>query len=338
MVDLEEFGIVNTFITAVIVVSIGGAVLGAGVFDTTAAPTNTDLALTDGDGDLKSGWLDADVLNITSVESTLGDQAALTGASNSYIETTESIELASEWSVCTYATADPTVVSNNETRTVVAVDYTTLAYNGSQDVWKLWHYQESSRESSSVTIAAPDPENATLVCGYGNATHIGLSRNTTDAAPVAIQGTAPAINGSNWHGAVEETRTYAYWLSDAQQQAYVDNPIISIPGEPAQTRLMYDVRDRSTSSIPVYFGGMSATLSNADLVDGFNGPELSEGTDWKRSGSKIVALDGGVLDGDGDVVFITWIPEAFPLASTLIELGFALFFLSLFVPRLMSLT
>lgn len=342
MTDRGESDILKTMMASLIIGVIGISLLGSPILSGVAdEATHTDLELVDGRGDLNPGVLNQ-VENVTSVKSTLGDQAALTGANDSHITLDESIDVGPNWSACTYGSAAQSAVDGNETRELLAVDYLTLRYNGSDDVWRAWYFDQGDRQWYSADVAASAPADNTLVCGAVNATHLTISRNTTVGAAVALSGGGagdpPAA--ANWNGTVEETRVLNVTINGTQRQAYVDQPVISVPGEPAAARIMYDVRDgnRGAGSVPAYFAdGAYAQLSNASLVDGFGGPTLDQGTDYRVATSSIVALDGGALDGDGDVVFVTWFgSQGFGTTYYLVGIGIALFIITPLASKLLE--
>lgn len=337
--SLDEGGIVGALVGALIIAVVGLSILGSPIMSSPVSDDtqHSDVEIVGGDGSLDTTLLTT-VGNVTTVRTSLEDQVQLTGASDSSVELANAVGDAETRSVCTYGAADSDVVANNETRALVALDYLTVAYNGTSDTWNVSYYDQGTRAWYETSVAATDPATQTLVCGYTNSTHLGLSENTTDAPVVALDGSggADAPTSQHWAGTLEETRVYDYWLNDTQQQAYVDEPVISVPGEPADARVMYDVRSRGVASVPAYFADGDASLSNASLVDGFGGPPVVEGTDYRVEGDRIVALDGGVLDGDGDVLFVTWFPTGYGLEVYLVGIGIVLFLITPLVGKLLE--
>lgn len=328
--------VLRTVLSVTIIMVILGSVLAGGVFDTTISTERDTVEMTGGAGTFDTTFL-GDVSNI-SAESTLGDAVALTGAPDSEIAASMDVTLGDSWSACTYSQADPVVEGNGSTRSLLSADTDrydiALVYNDSTGEYQGWFYDAAARSTHAASVAAPDPTNQTLVCAINNesAQTFQVARNTTRGAATdtSQQDFADRPNAENWHGVLEETRLYPSALTDSQLSRWTTHPVLSVEGTRPAARLMYDTRDRSTSTVPVYFGSGSAGLSNASLVDGATGPELVQGEDWDRGGllswyssDEIYAVDGGVLTGDGDVLFLTYdIDES---AIELVQLGFALF-------------
>ncbi|QLD84604.1 hypothetical protein HWV23_02675 [Natronomonas halophila] len=330
--------LLTTLIVAVIIMSVLGAVLGGGLFASAALEDQQqDVEMLDGGGTLENTRT-GDITNI-SANSTLGDAVYLTGASDSQVSADLDVTLGDNWSACTYSTADSTVVDNGSTRALLAVETDryeiVLTYNDSASTYEGYYYDAASRASHTAAVAAPDPTNRTLVCANRNATSetFTVSRNTTvgTATNTSSQTVADRPSAQNWHGTLEETRLYPAVLTNSQRSEWVAEPVLSVEGTAPDARIMYDTRDRSAASVPVYFGGGEASLQNASFVNGSSGPPLEEGEDYELAGPitqfmtdhEIVALDGGVLTGHGDVIFVTYDVESG--SAWFVRLGFALF-------------
>lgn len=254
--------------------------------------------------------------NVTAMQSTLGDAVRLTGAPDSKVSATTDANVSGDWSLCTHAAADPAVVSNNESRSIAGFNAATLAYNGTSDEYVGHYWDAGSRNSYAVSVAAPSPEHRTLVCLQESAGTLEITRNTTGSGTVSLSAdsTAPMPPAANWDGTVEETRVHNASLNVSQRSDMLAEPVLAVDGPAPAARLKYDVRNRGAASVPIYFGGGTATLSNASFVGGATGPTLAEGVDYEIAGvvnSTVVALDGGVLDENGEVVHARYDASAF---------------------------
>lgn len=269
-----------------------------------------------------SGSIDAQgsgsVENLTSATTSLGDQIRLTGASNSYVEASGSMETDETWGLCTWAAADQSVVDGDESRTIVGYDTATVYYDGTSDEYVGWWYDEGARETYDATVSAPDPRNRSLLCLDHNGTHLSIARNTTVGDETETTGSPTVTDppGDNWDGTLEETRVWDYAPNGSQQQELRANPVLALDDSSSPVgRLTYDVRDRTASSVPAYFAGSSATISNASFEDGFDAVPIDEGVDYSLSGvfsPKFQVLDGGVLDDDGEVAYVTFLAGGGP--------------------------
>lgn len=303
-------------IAIAVVVTVAGSVVQVSQ-ESQQTQLNDDVEVEGESGSIdRQGW--GTVENITFATTSLEDQVRLSGASDSYVEASGSMETDDTWALCSWAAADQSVVDGDESRTIVGYDTATVYYNGTSDEYVGWWYDEGARETYDATVPAPDPTNQSLVCMDHNATHLTIARNTTVGQEIETSGSPTVADppGDNWHGTLEETRVLDYSLATAQRQELVDNPVLALNDSSAPVaRLTYDVRDRSTTSVPVYFAGSSAKISNASFEDGFDAVPIDEGVDYSLSGvfsPKFEVLDGGVLDDDGEVAYVTFIAGGGP--------------------------
>lgn len=335
MPELFQSDAIKVGIGIIVFLSIATQAVVAPIFDGNTQFDDSEVV--DGDATLQTG-VGRFVAEVFWVRATLEDAVELTGANDSEVSVTGSLSLGPEWSVCTYAMANQSVVDNNETRQIVGFNDVVVSYNGTDDVYRTWFFNATNREDYSANISAPTPTEDTLICGWHNVTHLRTTRNTTVGTATETTGEFDDIEPKkqNWNGTIEETRIYDRALSDAARQSYVDEPNVGVPGDqPPKIRITYDVLNRNTNSVNAYFSAESATLSNATLVDGFRGPELVRGDDFKMFGKQVVVTENSVLDGDGDVVYAEY-RVRFDHGN-LIAVGIALFALGVITNRIIAM-
>lgn len=303
-------------IAIAVVVTVAGSVVEVSQ-ESQQTELTDDVEVEGGSGSIdRQGW--GSVENITFATTSLEDQVRLSGASDSYVEASGSMETDETWGICTWAAADQSVVDGNESRTIVGYDTATVYYDGGSDEYVGWWYDEGARETYDAAVNAPDPTNRTLLCLGHNGTHLSIARNTTVGDETETTGSPTVTDppSDNWDGTLEETRVWDYVPNGSQRQELVDNRVLALNDSSAPVaRLTYDVRDRTATSLPTYFAGSSATISNASFEDGFDAVPIDEGVDYSLSGvfsPKFEVLDGGVLDNDGEVAYVTFLAGGGP--------------------------
>lgn len=254
------------------------------------------------------------------VEATTGRAIALTGASDSFVESDAPVTLASDgtWTVCTWAEVDSGAAS--ETMTALSANgRAIIEYNGTAGNWSGWYYDDGSRNSYRVDVSAPNqPGNLTNTCLRHNGTHLSIYRNNTQGEIVnATQSNiaSASVNASNWDGRLEEARIFDDALSSSERQQLVDSPVRPLPGTNRTARLMFDEGEGTTTAM--YFAATDATLSNATWVAGFADPGMSRGTDYELGEHpfSIRIIAGGFLDG-APVEHVSW-SDGSPLPGVL---------------------
>lgn len=252
----------------------------------------------------------AAVLAVYQVNDSTGYGIRLTGASDSFVESQESFELAGDdtWSVSTWARVNESAGSKTMTA-VSANGRVLLQYNGTDGNWTAWYYDESSTNSYRVNVSAPDqPGNYTLVTVTSNSTHLWMYANTSkgDVKNITASNIADVgVSATNWNGSLDETRTFDDPTNDSQQSTLYSNPVAPRPDRTRTARIMYDEGSGTTTAI--YFTSTRADLSNTTWVTGLSGNELTEGTDYTldQDAGTITALGGGRIDG-APVVWIDY--------------------------------
>lgn len=251
----------------------------------------------------------ATIHDVWSVRDSQGNAVRLTGADDSYIQSQEDVDLASDdtWTVSTWAAVNSS--ATGETMTAVSANARVIIeYNGSDSQWSAWYYKEGSRDSYRVNVSAPSPTDYTLVTATANSTHFTIYRNTTQGEVVDITTSSiedATVEASNWDGTLDETRVFDDATNDSQQSDLHSNPVAPRKDRDRSARIMYDEGHGDTTAI--YFTGARADVSNATWVDGLPGNDLVEGTDYEldQEAGTITAVAGGKIDG-APVVWIEY--------------------------------
>lgn len=311
-------------ITAVIVF----AVIGVGIMALSSAEdtsgASSSVLRTDQTVELGTAGsyatIDDSVGRDETVYDSLGYAVNLTGASDSYVASKSPFEVASDdtWSVCTWAYVD--AEASSATMTAVSVDgRVIIEYNGTAGNWSAWYYDESTTDSWLVNVSAPhQPASFRLICASHNATHLSISRGTTEGEAVNTSDgpnivDAP-VESSTWNGRLDELRSFDDPLSASQKQQWNDSPVGPLPDSNHTARVYFDHRDASTQ--PIYFTDTSLEQSNVSFSDGLDGSEMDGqsfindiigSTDyvWDTDGPRIYVVEGGELDG-APVAFIDY--------------------------------
>lgn len=242
------------------------------------------------------------------VYDSLGNAVELTGASDSYVESTPGTDIASSgtWTVSQWAWVDSAAAGDTMT-TVSLNGRVILSYDGSASQWSAWYYEESSRDSYRVNVSAPNQPSAwTNIIARSNGTHFTIYRDNTRGETVELAGSsivAAPVESGNWHGRLDETRTFDRALNDSDRQTLVDGPVGPLPGTDRTARAMYDEADESTQHL--FFTGTSLELHNAGFASGLSGSELegpgnwlgTQDYDWDDDEPQLRPLSGGEIDG-----------------------------------------
>jgi len=240
-----------------------------------------------------------------------GFAVSLTGASDSYLESTSGLAVGEDdtWTVSTFAAADS--ASATEDMTVLTIGgQLVVTYNGSAAEWRAWYYDDGTGRSYELTAAAPDqPSSLTQVMIVRNGSDLTLYRNATpaDSADLAAASAVDApLTSGNWHGRLDETETADDALSASERNQSVDSPNAPLAGTNRTARIMYDEPARSQQRI--FFATAALATSNVSYVDGLAGQtmdgssitnDLTLQTDyqWDTDGPLLKPVGGRELDG-----------------------------------------
>ena len=295
-----------TVILIFVILLVGIAVLNPVAEQTTQSDSSTrditrDAVLLPDDTsfvDFNNGYGDGET-----VYETTGYAVNLTGADDSYVQSRQGFELATDknWTVSVWAYVDQG--AGNDNMTVVSANgRVIIGYNGSNSQWTAWYYDESTRDSHRVNVPTAGNEvgNYTNVMAWANGTHLSIYRNNTQGESVDLSTdeivSAPVDSGT-WDGRLEELRTFDRALDGTNRSQIVTNPTEEAPTFAPTSRAMFDQPDTSTQLL--LYTGTKLQQSNVSFDAGFPEDTQSAGTDyqWDTDGPQIRFVSGGDLDG-----------------------------------------
>lgn len=239
------------------------------------------------------------------VRDSLGNAYYFTGASDSYVESKQSVQYTQgeNWSVSVWASVNQSAMS--DTRAVVSLNGRLVVYhNGTSNNWVAWYYDEGARQSYEVSVATTSPGNLSNVIVTRNTTTLAIYRNNTQGgtADLSTTSTVESPNASNWHGKEDELRTFGTHLNDSVRQGLVNDPVAyAEPATDRTTRIYFDTQDA-----PIYFADTRLQTSNVSLVTGHPGDvmdvknamnDLAGTSDyvWDTDGPRIKPVESGLL-------------------------------------------
>jgi len=246
------------------------------------------------------------IADTTGVDETVfdsrGNAVKLTGANDSFIQSTEDIEIGTydNYTVSVWASRDSS--TTNQTTAINIDGAVEIAYNGTRGEYTGWYYDSGSRASYRVNVTAPGPQGSLEhVVLRKNSTHLTIYANTTKGESIAVDGTNTAtyVDGQNWDGRLEETRVHNSSWSETTIQNHYNDPIAPITDD-ARARVMFDEPYR-TNQLLFYHPGKIKT-SNATFAQGIPGEvmdtglTLQEDYEWQSDGPRIRAVAGGQLE------------------------------------------
>ncbi len=263
-----------------------------------------DVLISGGSGELS---YDGQIENFQ-IGQSLGDSVELTGASDSELEGSATLQRDTTWSVSLWAEAD----QNRTQRAVQLGDWlmVDLVNDSATPEWRVTYYDESDWEVHQVNVSAGNATTWTNLVITANESEMVVYRNATRAGAVNLStgGASVPQNVSNWDGRLEETRLLDDVVNSSQRQTLYAEPTAPVRANET-ARIYYDAWD-GEQAVDVYRTGSDLQLSNASFAPGFDGQELSSGGllsngDYQRDGDTIVVVDGGKLDG-APVVFVSY--------------------------------
>lgn len=246
------------------------------------------------------------------VYKTTGYAVNLTGANDSYVESTGDIQISADdtWTISVWASVAPGANTTDMTA-VSANGRVVVSYNGTQGNWTAWYYDESSTDSYRVNVSATAAQPGTLVnvIVTGNSSTLAIYRNNTlgETEDVTASSIASAdVQKTNWQGRLEEVRTFDDDANASTRQELVDSPVEQQPDVSPTARIMFDQPGASTQLL--LYTSEDVRTSNVTYVSGFSeqvmqgrsiGSDILGTTDyvWEREGPKLRPTDGGELDG-----------------------------------------
>jgi len=240
-----------------------------------------------------------------SAQQSLGDAAQFNGKTSSLSGNADTPH-DDTWTVTTFVQLDSSVTQSTARMRVVDLNgWVIIDYNTTN--WRVIYYDDTSLNSYSTEIDAPSPTTWTYLTAQSNGTHLIVARNNTIKSTIPLtDGSATSANFSadTLHGKVDETRVYDDNLSSSERQQPLDQPTAPLKGANETARIYYDTFPGETT-VDVFRTGQDLESTDVTFVDGFAGQTTTEGTDYRRDGATITALDGGTLDG-APAVFSTY--------------------------------
>lgn len=250
------------------------------------------------------------------VYKTTGYGVNLSGTADSYVESKADFNItdSDKWTVSVWgyvdagqAAADMAAVSAN--------GRATIAYNGSDNQWRGWYYDEGGRDSYQVNVSTSGDEvgNYTNVLLWHNGTHLRIYRNNTLGETKATTGDSiqsASVGVDNWDGRLEELRTFGEAIDASNRSAVFNSPVEQRPNASPTARAMFDQPDRGDQLL--LYSGTGLDTSNVSYSAGFSeqimdGPGVLVGQDyrWDEDGPLIAPIDGSELD-DAPVAYASY--------------------------------
>lgn len=299
--------------------------LGIAVFNEIAGSPNGEFVKTEtnletaGTGNFVAVSTDGLSGDNQTVYNSRGNAVYLKGTNDSYVQSDNSFTLASDdtWTVSTQARV-ANAAKNTYMTAVSANGRVMIQYDGSNDRWSVYYFDDGSADSYRANVSAPNqPGNFSLVTATHNGTHLTVWRNTTkgDVVNTSTDGdiASVGVSSQNWVGTIEETRTFDdSWNASLQSQLNT-SPIDPIVAN-RTARLMYD--RGSGSTVLLFWAPTDATLSNGTWVDGLPGETMDRKSGsfdpvgkndyrWKNDGPEILVVEGGRLE-DAPVAWVDY--------------------------------
>lgn len=266
---------------------------------------------------------DNTIKTIYNVRDTRGYAINLTGADNSYVQSNADLDIATDqtWTVSTWAAVHPD--ATQQSMAAVSVDgRVILKYNGTEGNWTAYYYDDSSTSSDEVTVNATSPTAMTHLAVVADGSTLTIYRNNTQGTTADLTDDSQvsgSLDADNWHGTLEETRTFDDPLTSTSRQQLIDDPVGPLADTNRTARLMYD--EGSGTSTAIFWAGTDATVSNAEWTQrGFDGQDVLEGTDYELDveDGRVKALAGGRLDG-APTVWIDYRVGAYPVRNSIMD-------------------
>jgi hypothetical protein len=253
--------------------------------------------------------LDNGVGQDETVWKTTGYAVNLTGADDSYVQSTDSVSISDTdtWTLSAWAYVDEGNAGANMTA-VSLNGRLLLRYNGSANHWQAWYYDDGTRDSYVVNASTSGDEVGTFthVLVRSNGTDLAIYRNATLGERKAIttgSSVAAPVKTDNWDGRLEEIRTFDEALNASERSALYAQPVEQRPGFDPTSRIMFDQPDKNTQLI--LYTSAALDQSNVTFSAGFAAQQMQEGDlaatgadyKWDPTGPQIAFIEGSELDG-----------------------------------------
>lgn len=161
-------------------------------------------------------------------------------------------------------------------------------------------------DSYIANVTVDNPTDTTVLFVTRNHHNVSIYANETkgESVDTSVENdiSQDLTNDSNFHGTLDETRTFDSVVDAANRSALVSDAVQPLPGNARTARLMYDAG--SGTAISVYWSSTDATGFNISYVPGFAGHVLTRSSgppgadyEWRITGPKIRPIEGGRIDG-----------------------------------------
>jgi hypothetical protein len=264
-----------------------------------------------------------------------GYAVQLSGTSDSYVQSSDDIQVATDENATVAVWGYVNRSAGGEEMTLANVGgRVIIQYNGTASEWVIFYHSGYSGDSYRLTAAAPNqPSSWTHLAPRVNGTHLTVYRD--GAAVNATTITDPSVvdaevNSTNWHGRLEELRTFDAALSESTIAELESDAVGPQPGTNRTSRVMFDEPNRRSQLL--FFSAGEIRTSNVTYATGQPGSEMDGvgliasiiGTtdyEWDTDGPRMRAVDGGELDG-APVAYVSYDKDG---PSVAITEGFAAF-------------
>ena len=231
-----------------------------------------------------------DITQIDDVTLTTG--YALAFSDGGHVDANIEDEIGAEWSVCAVAAVDEAHSDANMAIYAHDNESVLLEYRGGE--WAA-HYNDGS-QTADATIEATDPHSLSPVCAVFDGDELVVWDGHEPSEPGQLSSeTEPRPITIGFEGTIDEVRTFDGAIADDSVARFADEPVDALAEENHRSRMMFDEGEGTTTTI--YYQDTDGDVVDAEWTDGVEGPELVENEDWSSENLRIIALEGGLLDG-----------------------------------------
>lgn len=324
------------------VILLTGAVVFGSTADTLGQGSADDAEQIDNQSQLLDGTSFVDVARCCGgtnerVYDSRGNAVRMTGANDSYIQSTEDVTVATDDNMTVTAWGAVNSSSSSENMTLLnAAGRVVIQFDGANTDWLIFYHSAETGESYQLRANAPNqPSTYEHIAVRANGTHLTVFRDATAVNSTSLTDSGRAVadadvNSSNWHGELEEVRSFDDALTNSTISELESDAVGPQPGHNRTSRIMFDEPEKDNQLL--FFASGRIATSNVTFVDGKPGSELdgvgliasitgSTDYEWDSDGPRLRAVDGGEIDG-APVAYVSYDKEG---PSVAITEGFASF-------------
>lgn len=208
------------------------------------------------------------------------------------------------WSACLVANANADEINEQATYNLLSYDNATILLEYHSGEWRAIHYVGD--ESATVTADATDTTE-TPICtawdGVDESLSIYVDGTLEDSSPADADDPDRQV-ANDWIGWIDEVRLVNATIGESTASTYAEDPVDPLEVD-HDARLMFNEGEGDETT--AYYQGATWAVVNAEWVDGVEGPELLEGTDYavETNPLELQLLESGYLDG-APVGFASW--------------------------------